>query len=120
MLGKSPAWQDADGACSGTIASAGDHPYLLDEAFAISEYDTTQTVEIGSLSVRFQPVPHDLPCNAIQVRCEAGGRFAFGADQGRRMRSTASPTTASRSLAKARSTRSELALILRGRAAARG
>jgi ribonuclease BN (tRNA processing enzyme) len=65
-----------------TIAGAGGQPYLLDQAFAMSEYDIAQTVEIGTLSVRFQPVPHFLPSNAIQVRCQAGGRFTFGADHG--------------------------------------
>jgi ribonuclease BN (tRNA processing enzyme) len=65
-----------------TIAGAGGQPYLLDKAFAMSEYDTSQTVQVGTLSLRFQPVPHFLPSNAIQVRCEAGGRFTFGADHG--------------------------------------
>ncbi len=65
-----------------TIASAGGQPYLLDQAFAMSEYDTAATVQVGTLSVRFQPVPHFLPSNAIQVHCAAGGRFTFGADHG--------------------------------------
>lgn len=65
-----------------TIASAGAQPYLLDKAFRMSEYDTADTVEVGSLRVRFQPVPHFLPSNAIQVRCDAGGSFTFGADHG--------------------------------------
>jgi ribonuclease BN (tRNA processing enzyme) len=65
-----------------TIASAGAQPGLLDRAFALSEYETSQTVVVGSLRVRFQPVPHYLPANAIQVRCDAGGRFIYGADHG--------------------------------------
>jgi ribonuclease BN (tRNA processing enzyme) len=65
-----------------TVAGAGGQPYLLDKAFAMSEYDTSRTVRIGSLHVGFQPVPHFLPSNAIQVRCDAGGRFTFGADHG--------------------------------------
>ncbi len=65
-----------------TIASAGGQPYLLDQAFEMSESDTSATVAIGTLSVRFQPVPHFLPSNAIRVRCAAGGRFTFGADHG--------------------------------------
>ncbi|MGH2944578.1 MAG: MBL fold metallo-hydrolase, partial [Solirubrobacteraceae bacterium] len=65
-----------------TVASAGGQPYLLDKAFAMAEYDTSATVEIGALRVRFQPVPHFLPSNAIQVRCGAGGCFTFGADHG--------------------------------------
>ncbi|MGH2898377.1 MAG: MBL fold metallo-hydrolase [Solirubrobacteraceae bacterium] len=65
-----------------TVASAGGQPYLLDEAFAMAEYDTSQALDVGSLRVRFQPVPHFLPSNAIQVTCAAGGRFTFGADHG--------------------------------------
>ena len=65
-----------------TITNAGGQPGLVDEAFAMAEYDTAATAEVGSLSVRFQPVPHYLPANAIQVRCAAGGRFTFGADHG--------------------------------------
>jgi len=65
-----------------TIASAGAQPGLLDRAFALSEYDIAQTVVVGSLRVCFQPVPHYLPANAIQVRCDAGGRFIYGADHG--------------------------------------
>jgi ribonuclease BN (tRNA processing enzyme) len=65
-----------------TIARAGGQSGLLDRAFALSEYDTSQTVVVGSLRVRFQPVPHYLPANAIQVCCDAGGRFIYGADHG--------------------------------------
>ena len=65
-----------------TVAGAGGQPHLLDRAFAMSEYDIASTIEVGSLSLRFQPVPHFLPSNAIQVGCAAGGRFTFGADHG--------------------------------------
>ena len=65
-----------------TIAGAGSQPNLLDSAFAMSEYDTGEAIDVGSLTVRFQPVPHFLPSNAIDVRCAAGGRFTFGADHG--------------------------------------
>ena len=65
-----------------TITDAGGQPGLLDKAFALSEYDPSQTIDVGSLRVRFQPVPHYLPSNAIQVRCTAGGCVTFGADHG--------------------------------------
>lgn len=65
-----------------TVAGAGGQPYLLDQAFAMSEYDTSRTITIGSLDLGFQPVPHFLPSNAIQVRSAGGGRFTFGADHG--------------------------------------
>jgi ribonuclease BN (tRNA processing enzyme) len=67
-----------------TIASAGGQPYLLDQAFAITEYDTAAPLTIGGLNLRFQPVPHFLPSNAIQVRSNAmpARCFTFGADHG--------------------------------------
>ena len=65
-----------------TVAGAGGQPTLLDRAFATTEYDAAETIAVGSLSLRFQPVPHYLPSHAIQVRCETGGRFTFGADHG--------------------------------------
>ena len=65
-----------------TIAGAGSQPNLLDAAFAVSEYDTASTIGVGSLRLRFQPVPHFLPSNAIDVRCAEGARFTFGADHG--------------------------------------
>ena len=65
-----------------TIARAGGQPQLVDRAFRVAEYDTSATLEVGSLRVRFRPVPHFLPSNAIEVRCAAGGRVTFGADHG--------------------------------------
>ncbi len=65
-----------------TIASAGGQPDVLDRAFAMTEYDTSATVAVGTLNVRFQPVPHYLPSNAVQVRCAAGRRVTFGGDHG--------------------------------------
>jgi ribonuclease BN (tRNA processing enzyme) len=67
-----------------TIASAGGQPYLLDQAFAMTEYDTAAPITLGALNVRFQPVPHFLPSNAIQVRSNdvPARRFTFGADHG--------------------------------------
>jgi len=67
-----------------TVAGAGGQPRLLDTAFAMSEYDSASTITVGSLHLRFQPVPHYLPANAIQVRCDGApaSRFTFGADHG--------------------------------------
>jgi ribonuclease BN (tRNA processing enzyme) len=67
-----------------TITDAGGQPHLLDDAFALSEYDPSQTIEVGSLRVRFQPVPHYLPSNAIQVRTDGvpARCVTFGADHG--------------------------------------
>jgi ribonuclease BN (tRNA processing enzyme) len=170
VLGKSPAWQDADGACSGYLVEAGDQTVLLDcgpgvfaklrrfvdyldvdavvishlhadhildlvpfasglryaprqqpvpvagfpgtdepvrprliappgalDAFAalcsagsmtadhielafdITVYDPADVVEVGPLRARFQPVPHFVPCNAVELAAD-GARLTFSAD----------------------------------------
>ncbi len=86
---------DAPGACApqllvpggattflNTLTVIGGQPRLLDGAFAITEYDASQPAAVGSLELRFQPVPHYVPANAVDVRSPAGGRFTFGADHG--------------------------------------
>jgi ribonuclease BN (tRNA processing enzyme) len=65
-----------------TLTVIGGQPRLLDGAFAITEYDPAHASRVGSLQVSFQPVPHYVPANAVDVRCAAGGRFTFGADHG--------------------------------------
>jgi ribonuclease BN (tRNA processing enzyme) len=65
-----------------TLTVAGGQPHLLDGAFEIGEYDAARPARIGELELRFQPVPHYVPANAIDVRCTGGGRFTFGADHG--------------------------------------
>jgi ribonuclease BN (tRNA processing enzyme) len=160
VLGKSPAWQDADGACSGYLVQRSPaHPavlldcgpgvfaklrtqvdyaqvgavvithlhadHILDlvpyasglrygprvarpklyappgalEAFAgmsratnmtadhielafdVTVYDPADTFEVGGLDVRFQPVPHYIPANAVEFAGD-GARFTFSADCG--------------------------------------
>jgi ribonuclease BN (tRNA processing enzyme) len=159
VLGKSPAWQDTDGACSGYLVQGGDRTVLLDcgpgvfgklrqhvdyaaveavvishlhadhildlvpfasalrygprtarpklyappgalEAFAgmsqatfmsaehielafdVTVYDPAEVLSIGALTVRFQPVPHYIPCNAVEFAAGGGPRFTFSADCG--------------------------------------
>lgn len=162
VLGKSPAWQDADGACSGYLVQGGGQTLLLDcgpgvfaklrtlvdyadidavvishlhadhvmdlvpfasgiryrtwegepprprliappgapetfarlcqggnmtadhieLAFDLTVYDPADTLTLGDgLGVRFQPVPHYIPCNAVEF-ASGGARFTFGADCG--------------------------------------
>ncbi len=161
VLGKSPAWQDANGACSGYLVEGGNQVVLLDcgpgvfsklrtkvayesidaivishlhadhildlvpfasglryrpwdgapprprliappgaaEAFAsvcsgsgmtadhlelafdLTIYDPAQALVLGGLGVRFQPVPHYIPANAVEF-ADGEGRFTFGADCG--------------------------------------
>jgi ribonuclease BN (tRNA processing enzyme) len=158
VLGKSPAWQDAGGACSGYLVEAGGTRVLLDcgngvfgklravrdysavdavvishlhadhildlvpyasgliygprqpparprliappgardtfqrlctaagmgaehveRAFTLEEYDPGAGLAVGGLTVRFQPVPHFLPTNAVEVAGD-GARVTYSAD----------------------------------------
>jgi ribonuclease BN (tRNA processing enzyme) len=157
VLGKSPAWQDAGGACSGYLIEGGgacvlldcgsgvfgklrsvvdygdvdalvishlhaDHvldlvPYAsaltyapprdrrprliappgageafrrlcsaaamreehIEQAFTLEEYDPAAGVSVGELHVRFQPVPHFLPTNAVEFTSD-GARITYSAD----------------------------------------
>jgi ribonuclease BN (tRNA processing enzyme) len=159
VLGKSPAWQDAGGACSGYLIEGGGVRVLLDcgpgvfaklrarldyvdvdavvishlhadhvndlvtfasalrygtrpetpprlivpagapdvlaslcaggsmrpehiaGAFALEVYDPADTVSVGGLRASFRPVPHFIPCNAVEI-AEAGARLTFSADCG--------------------------------------
>jgi ribonuclease BN (tRNA processing enzyme) len=155
VLGKSPAWADAGGACSGYLVESGDTCVLLDcgpgvlgklralrdyatvdavvlshmhadhmldvvpfgsaliygprwaadpdgrprpvlhappgardaftvvceDAFELREYDPAQTLAIGPLSVRFRPVPHFVPAQAVEF-AEDGRRLTFSSDCG--------------------------------------
>jgi ribonuclease BN (tRNA processing enzyme) len=66
----------------GTISLALSQDGVLDSAFEMTEYDPADTVGVGPLSLCFQPVPHYVPANAVDVRGSSGGRFTFGADHG--------------------------------------
>ena len=52
---------------------------LIEGAFEIVEYQGSDTLSIGPLTVDFQPVPHFIPTWAVRFRA-AGGTFVFGAD----------------------------------------
>ena len=65
------------------VAAAGGQPALFEGAFEMGEYDIAETLELGTFRARFQPVPHYVPTNAIELTStEGGGRFVFGADHG--------------------------------------
>ena len=64
-----------------TIAGAGGQRELVEHAFRAREYDVAESERVGSLRLRFQPVPHFVPTNAVEVTSDGGGgRFTFGAD----------------------------------------
>lgn len=63
------------------VCSVLDAECLIEDAFAVSEYDAGDVLEIGPLRVRFHPVPHFIPTWAVEVTSVNGdGRFTFGAD----------------------------------------
>jgi ribonuclease BN (tRNA processing enzyme) len=55
---------------------------LIENAFHLREYDSSETLEVGPLRIRFQPVPHFTATNAVEIASslDGGGRFTFGAD----------------------------------------
>jgi ribonuclease BN (tRNA processing enzyme) len=65
------------------ITCAGGQEDLIEKAFSAREYDAAAPERVGTLRLRFQPVPHYVPANAIEVSSDGGaGRFTFGADHG--------------------------------------
>ena len=63
------------GMCAATGMTA-DH---IEVAFDVTIYDPGDTVTLGGLTARFQPVPHFIPCNAVELAGD-GARFTFSAD----------------------------------------
>ena len=55
---------------------------LIEKAFQLREYDPRDTLEIGTLRVRFHHVPHFAPnTSAVEfASTNGGGRFVYGAD----------------------------------------
>lgn len=64
------------------ITSACGQPDVVEDAFAVREYDVAAPQRLGDARLRFQPVPHYVPANAVEVSTGGGGRFTFGADHG--------------------------------------
>lgn len=55
---------------------------LIEAAFEIVEYETSDTPRIGALALRMREVPHFILTHAIDIAGTSGGRFTFGADCG--------------------------------------
>src|SRR5207247_1847503 len=53
----------------------------IEGAFALTVYDPAGTIELNGLTLRFRPVPHFIPCNAVELAAD-GARFTFSADCG--------------------------------------
>jgi ribonuclease BN (tRNA processing enzyme) len=70
---------DALAAFSGMCAATGMTADHIEVAFDVTIYDPADTIAIGGLTARFEPVPHFIPTNAVEL-AEAGARFTFSAD----------------------------------------
>ena len=54
---------------------------LIENAFAMREYDPGDELSAGPLRIRFQPVPHFVDSNAVEIAStNGGGRITYGAD----------------------------------------
>jgi ribonuclease BN (tRNA processing enzyme) len=54
---------------------------LIENAFAMEEYDPSAKVRLGSFEIRFREVPHFTTTYAVDIRSRADrGRFTFSAD----------------------------------------
>ena len=68
---------------------------LIETAFDLREYDPAETLDVGTMRVRFHEVPHYTPTYAVEIAsADGGGRFTYGADTARTTSSCASPTAA--------------------------
>ncbi len=69
------------GACFRRVVGAWGNDDLIENAFALEEYEESSTPEVGPLRFCFQSVPHFTETFAICVRSvRGGGSLAYGAD----------------------------------------
>ena len=57
--------------CWRRVVGAWGNDDLIEAAFAVREYDPAETLHVGPLTIRFQPVPHFVAANAVEL---VGGR----------------------------------------------
>jgi ribonuclease BN (tRNA processing enzyme) len=62
------------------VAGAWGSEQLVENAFELREYDPSEVVHAGPLTLRFRAVPHFVASHAVEVTSAAGGRFTYGAD----------------------------------------
>jgi ribonuclease BN (tRNA processing enzyme) len=60
-------------------AAGGMREEHIEHAFRLEEYDPAAAVQVADIEVRFQPVPHFLPTNAVDLATPAG-RVTYTAD----------------------------------------
>lgn len=58
-------------------------PTLIEDAFELHEYDPQAELALGDARLRFRPVPHYIPSNAIELRADGSAkRLVLSADCG--------------------------------------
>jgi ribonuclease BN (tRNA processing enzyme) len=60
-------------------AAAGMREEHIETAFALEEYDPAQPARVGAFEIRFQPVPHFLPTQAVGI-ADGARRITYSAD----------------------------------------
>jgi ribonuclease BN (tRNA processing enzyme) len=67
--------------CFRQVVGAWGNADLVENAFALEEYDAGSAVEVGPIRARFREVPHFTTTYAIDFSSSnGGGRFTYGAD----------------------------------------
>jgi ribonuclease BN (tRNA processing enzyme) len=66
-------------ALRGLCRSTGMRAEHIEHAFALSEYEPADTFALGPMQVRFRPVPHFLPTNAVEF-ADGDQRLTYSAD----------------------------------------
>ncbi len=69
-------------ACFRRVVGAWGSEDLIENAFDLREYDPSDVIHVGPLTLRFQVVPHFVASHAVEVTSAAdgGGRLTYGAD----------------------------------------
>ena len=69
------------GASFRRVVGAWGNEDLIEKAFDLREYDASEPIVVGPLTISFHVVPHYCTTHAIEVAStNGGGRFTFGAD----------------------------------------
>jgi ribonuclease BN (tRNA processing enzyme) len=69
-------------ACFRRVVGAWGNEDLIENAFDLREYDPSEVLHVGPLTLRFQTVPHFVVSHAIEITSAANGgrRLTYGAD----------------------------------------
>jgi ribonuclease BN (tRNA processing enzyme) len=68
--------------CFRRVVGAWGNEDLIENAFRLREYDPGEVLHSGPFTIRFQPVPHFIATNALEIASalDGGRRLTFGAD----------------------------------------